>query len=129
MSDQTLLYQPALDALATAETVMLTAHVSPDGDAIGGLLALRHALAQRYPRLRRIDGAVSGGVPVVFDFIPGATAIRCIETDSDILEKYDVSISVDCGSLERLGRQNPAFWKPAAPLISIITSTTPVLRA
>lgn len=98
-----------LDALENATSVMLTAHVSPDGDALGAMLALREGLIQRYARITRVDCIISGGVPRVYAFMPGFDTIRTLESDPDILPHYDVALSMDCGSLERLGAVGPRF--------------------
>lgn len=84
-------------ALERARRILIVAHVSPDGDAIGSILSLGNALKSRG---KHVDMAVDGGVPDFADFIPGAGMVK---PDLDSGE-WDVMVALDSSDQERLGR-------------------------
>ncbi len=92
-----------------AKTVFITAHVGPDGDTLGSMLGLKFALEKARPHIQRVDCVISGKMPDVYSFLPGIRTILRMETATTLLDRYDLSISVDCGSLERLGQARPLF--------------------
>ena len=89
----------AAKAIEGAEVVALACHVNPDGDALGSMLALHHAL-------------VAGGRPSVASFsepfvtaphyreIPG---LELLTDPSEFPSEPEVMVTFDCGSLDRLG--------------------------
>jgi bifunctional oligoribonuclease and PAP phosphatase NrnA len=85
-------------ALKECKSAVIMAHVSPDGDSIGSMLAL-------YNVLKRIGKDVgicsSDNIPSVFSFLPGYNSI----SKYSILERqsYDAAIVLDCGSGDRTG--------------------------
>ncbi len=104
--------QSAADAISSAREIALACHVSPDGDALGSMLALRDVL----------DAA---GRPVVASFsepfiiaphyrmLPGLDAIV---PPGEFPDEPDVMVTFDSGSLDRLGDLEPAA-KEARELI------------
>jgi bifunctional oligoribonuclease and PAP phosphatase NrnA len=85
--------------------MFMTAHVGPDGDTLGSMLALYHAFSkERMPNIERIDCLISGKMPDVYHFLPGLSQVQLFEQITQPLEtRYDVAISFDCGSIDRLG--------------------------
>lgn len=81
------------------DSIMLTAHVSPDGDAIGSLLALYHWLkSQRKHVIMVIDDDIDDK----FKFLEGADAIQkpeVVQTDDSWL-----SVVLDATSAARCGQ-------------------------
>ena len=81
-----------------AETIVVMAHESPDGDAIGSVLSMNLALKKMG---KKVDVIVKE-FPRTFDFLPGANTVK---TTSEV-ETYDLAISLDCADLKRLvGRE------------------------
>ena len=81
-----------------AEKIVIMAHETPDGDAIGSMLAMRLALK----KLGKESDVIVREFPRTFDFLAGANEVK---SNSDI-EKYDLAISLDCTDLKRLvGRE------------------------
>ena len=81
-----------------AEKIVIMAHETPDGDAIGSILSMYLALK----KLGKEADVIVKEFPRTFSFLPGA---KNIKTKSDI-EKYDLAISLDCADLKRLvGRE------------------------
>ena len=89
----------AAGAIASADVVALCCHVSPDGDALGSMLALHHTLLAA----GRNSVASFAGPQVVGDHyreIPGQEALTPPE---DFPAEPDVMVTLDCGSIDRLG--------------------------
>lgn len=106
-------------ALKAAKTVFLCAHVSPDGDTLGSMLGIAEAIKAHYKHLTVVHTAVSGHIAAMFDFMPGIKSIIDADTPADLLpEPYDVSICLDCGSLDRLGKAGD-FFKAAKTSFNI----------
>ena len=91
----------AVQAIRKAKTVIVAAHVNPDGDTIGCLLALGHTLILMGKKVILLS---QDGVPSRFQFLPGSELIM-----SETLEKADVAIAVDCGSIRQLGTIRAPF--------------------
>ena len=83
-----------LEEIKKAETIVIMAHETPDGDAIGSCLAMRVALKQ----LGKNSDVIIREVPKIFDFLPGREEIKI---DSDV-ERYDLAIRLDCADFKRL---------------------------
>ncbi|MBI1858649.1 MAG: bifunctional oligoribonuclease/PAP phosphatase NrnA, partial [Candidatus Melainabacteria bacterium] len=56
----------------------------------------------------KVDFVMSDPVPEIFKFLPYADQIKNPE-DKNIQNKHDLSFSLDCGSLKRLGRAGKLF--------------------
>ncbi|HEY3284564.1 MAG TPA: DHH family phosphoesterase, partial [Armatimonadota bacterium] len=91
----------ALELLDSHSTFLITSHISPDGDAIGSALALRHLLADRGKQAQVV---LQDPVPAEYVGLPGADQIA--QTPPDI--PAEVAIVVDCENLGRVGALGPA---------------------
>lgn len=83
--------------------------MGPDGDTLGSMLGFKHAFEKACPHIHRIDCVISGKMPDAYSFLPGIKEVLRMETANTLLEQYDMAISVDCGSLDRLGLARPLF--------------------
>ncbi len=85
-----------LGCIRRAHSILLITHISPDSDAIGGLLGLTHAL-------RRIDKTVtpscSDPIYARFNLLPGDA-----EVVSRVDGAFELAIALDCGDEGRLGQ-------------------------
>src|SRR5689334_16686080 len=98
--------------LENAQQVIILTHIAPDGDAIGTLLGLGHALRN----LRKtVTLAVDEGVPRNLRFLPGSDAVRA---DLDGVQA-DLVIAVDCGDESRMGNVGKSARTLGVPLIDI----------
>ncbi len=88
--------QQALGLIAKSERLLVLAHVSPDGDAIGSLLGLDRILRQLAKS--DITLACDDGVPSKLDFLPGASRVT-----RSVAGPFDLIISVDCSDERRGG--------------------------
>ena len=83
-----------LKEIKNAETFVILAHESPDGDAIGSSLAMCLALHN----MGKTAEVVMKEYPANFKFLPG---VENIKTEGS-LEEYDMAIVVDCPDLKRV---------------------------
>lgn len=103
------IFQEFQEAVRQAKTVFITAHVGPDGDTLGSMLSFKHAFEKACPHIERVDCVISGKMPDVYSFLPGIQSVQNMESSPDLLPQYDMAISVDCGSLDRLGPAGAVF--------------------
>jgi phosphoesterase RecJ-like protein len=102
------------ERMASAQTVMITTHLRPDGDAIGALLGLGQALegAGKIVHMVSLDG-----VPSTFKHLPGST--RVIKKPQG---PYDLTIAVDCADHTRAGNAFEGFGRPGINIDHHITN-------
>ena len=80
-----------------AKKIVILTHESPDGDAIGSSLALKHVIKKMGKNVDVIIPEYSR----LFNFLPDADKIK---KESEIKD-YDLAISVDCATLKRLAKK------------------------
>jgi phosphoesterase RecJ-like protein len=88
-----------LDALRRTDSVLITTHVNPDGDAIGSVLALRDL----YIALgaSQVQCAADGDIPRIYHWLPG---IDHILPPDQIAPGFDCAVIVDASHSERIER-------------------------
>ncbi|MGE5675183.1 MAG: DHH family phosphoesterase [Mycobacterium leprae] len=85
-----------------SQSTLFFLHVSPDGDSIGGTLAMVRALQKAGKR------AVAVGVdpvPRIFHFLPGWDTL--FTPWQEVEGDWDLACFLDCGDLERIGDAMP----------------------
>jgi phosphoesterase RecJ-like protein len=91
----------AVEALRGAQSVLLTMHRGPDGDALGSALALACVLREMG---RKATVYNPDELPYNFRFLCGAgEVVKSLPPDA----AFDVTIATDAGSFERLGPDVP----------------------
>lgn len=83
-----------LEEIKKAESIVILAHETPDGDAIASSLAMKLALKQ----LGKNADVIIKEVPKIFDFLPDRNEIK----EKSEIEHYDLAISLDCSDFKRL---------------------------
>ena len=83
-----------LEEINQAETILVLAHESPDGDAVGSCLAMKLALE----KLGKNPDVIIEGIAKIFDFLPGRSDVK----EESNIENYDLVISLDCANIKRL---------------------------
>jgi phosphoesterase RecJ-like protein len=78
------------ELLAGAKRLVITAHINPDGDSLGSMLALYEAMAAMGKEVRLL---LDDDVPAVYGFLPGAGLIARPEgkTEAELLVVLDAS--------------------------------------
>jgi len=133
---ESLAREEIVNAISAAETAVVVAHVNPDGDTLGSMLAIARVLEQLGVK---VDRVMHDKVPEVYKFFPDADKVLCswneedrakmlgsyklnaegkLELDPSSSESYDISFSNDCGSIDRLASAG-VVWKNAKTTANI----------
>jgi phosphoesterase RecJ-like protein len=95
----------AIGLLQEADEVCLACHVRPDGDALGSMLAVAHALrAQGQARVVASFGDQPFEVPEILRFLPGTDLLS---PPGSYPERPRLMVTFDVGSIDRLGLLTP----------------------
>ena len=93
--------------LATARNVVILTHMSPDGDAMGSSLGMKHAISVSRASLARVSVVVPNAFPDFLAWLPGAEDIVIYEKDSakanQLFEEADTFICTDFNEPKRIG--------------------------
>ncbi len=87
-----------LEELKAANSFLITSHVSPDGDAVGSVLALKFLLEGLGKT--EVHCVLADPVPAIYANLPGASTIK--SPDAEIPD-YEVAVIVDVARLNRIG--------------------------
>lgn len=90
-----------LQAIEQAQSVVLGCHISPDGDALGSMLALAQALKRLGKP--RVEALCPDGLPPIYRFLAGSDEVLPAPT----ADSFDLGIAVDCDGEGRLGAALP----------------------
>ncbi len=100
------IFAKAIETIRKGGKFLVVSHVNPEGDAVGSLLGM--ALALRAAG-KDVTAYLEDQVPTVFRFLPGAdTVVHSLEGTG----QFDITIAVDCGQKDRLGRDFMALIDP-----------------
>jgi bifunctional oligoribonuclease and PAP phosphatase NrnA len=95
-------YSAAIECLRSANNIVITTHINPDGDGVGAGLALVHALSGIGKQVRFL---CPSAVVSMYAFLPGFADIQVIADEAGAAATVgaDVIVSCDAGDIERLG--------------------------
>jgi phosphoesterase RecJ-like protein len=96
--------------LSQANNIILTAHIHPDGDALGSMLALYAYLSSQGKNVKML---LDDDVPRGFRFLAGWEQIEKPET---LLKDIDLLVVLDSSDLERIGTVKDII---KAPILNI----------
>lgn len=92
------------DYLDDVRSVVISGHIKPDGDCIGSVLALYNYIEKNFPE---IDADIYLETPSEkFRYLKNFDALNS-EYDRD--REYDLFVSLDCSTLDRLGKAQKYF--------------------
>jgi len=100
--------------IESGDSFVVSGHVKVDGDALGGMLAMRLVLLDMGKTVRAVH---CEPLPYAYRFLPGFDSV-CLPDEIADDEQYDVGIVLDSGALSRLGSAS-AIVQRARDLISI----------
>jgi phosphoesterase RecJ-like protein len=83
--------------LNNSRNVLITTHASPDGDAIGSLLAMNLAMQGKFKQITIYN---ESPIPAVYRFLPG---VHGVINQLDCAAPFDTAVVLDCGDLQRVG--------------------------
>ena len=95
-----------LEAAGRAGSFLITSATKPDGDSVASQLALQTLIGNLKGPGARIDIVNEVPCPKRYCFLARSGEMKTLE--DPLLEKYDMSLTVDC-SPERVGRVRPLF--------------------
>ncbi len=101
-------------AIEDHTSFVVVSHVRPDGDAIGSILALGHALEQMGKSVRYLN---NDGCPQSLKFLPGSEKIE-VSRDVGFLDA-EVVFTLDTAAHTRIGEESLEAIKNAKLLINI----------
>ena len=93
--NESVIIKQAHQAIAEARHIAITAHVRPDGDAVGSVLALGQALKNNGKQVQMV---LVDGIPDYLQFLAGTDQVV-----TRAREPMDLMIALDCGDAERIG--------------------------
>lgn len=96
---KTVTEKEALSLLKENQSFVLTAHISPDGDSLGSMLALYEFLVRQG---KQVVVALDDTIPDVFQMLPCWDVIRTVDELGKL--KPDLAIILDASSMDRIGR-------------------------
>lgn len=85
----------ASDLIKYSNSILLLTHESPDGDAVGSVLAFYNYLVS----INKTVDMVVLNIPKVFEFLPSIDKV----VDKTV-NKYDLGIVLDCATQDRIGQ-------------------------
>jgi len=106
-----------LSEIKKASSILLHCHPSPDPDSVGSALAMKFALEQLGKKATVIKG--DSEIPQAFMHFPGATEIvqkNFLEID---LNEFDLFLSLDTASVDRISTLGPLVFPPGLTVINI----------
>ncbi|MCC3312067.1 DHH family phosphoesterase [Nocardia africana] len=89
----------AVEVLAAARSVTVLCHVQPDADTVGSGLALAQVLHRRGVPVQ-VSFAEPAELPASMRSLPG---VQFLVPAEQVAERVDLLVTVDCGSVGRLG--------------------------
>ncbi|MBX7257160.1 MAG: bifunctional oligoribonuclease/PAP phosphatase NrnA [Candidatus Hydrogenedentes bacterium] len=87
-----------LDALNEGQSILVTSHTSPDGDAVGSLLAMAHFV--RALGKQQVTCSLADPTPRAYTWLPGA---QDIVPPGSLQATFDVVVIIDAHQCSRIG--------------------------
>jgi bifunctional oligoribonuclease and PAP phosphatase NrnA len=101
--------------LHQAQNILLTAHIRPDGDAIGSVLGFGLALERAGKTVQMV---LTDGVPASFRHLPGSDRVQ-----TRVQQPVDLIVYLDCAELDRAGSAIQQLGQPDINIDHHITNT------
>ena len=108
------------EAFEAHQSFAVVSHVRPDGDAIGSILALGHALEQMGKSVRYLN---NDGCPESLAFLPGSEKVEVSSEAKNV--DVEVAITLDTAAHARLGEGSLQAIKDAKMTKETIQQSMP----
>ncbi|NLF83899.1 MAG: bifunctional oligoribonuclease/PAP phosphatase NrnA [Candidatus Gastranaerophilales bacterium] len=99
--------EKAIKEIKKAKSIIIFHHIAPDGDSLGSALALR-GIVKQLDNVEIVDNIITNYVPELYEYLPDVHALKKPD-DTSLYESYDLGITVDCASKDRLGEAEGLF--------------------
>lgn len=93
-------WSPFVKLVAAHQRFLLTAHIRPDGDALGSLLGLADGLQQLG---KTVQAAIASSIPPRYDFLDPERRVVPFQLPGDEYKKAEVVVVLDTGTWNQLG--------------------------
>lgn len=103
------MYKKAMDLIKESNSIYITTHISPDGDAIGSAFSL-------YLALKNMNKDVHVVMPKYSDRFSFLEELKEAE-ERVMIDKYDLCIVVDCSSIDRIAMEKEDYMKAEKKLV------------
>lgn len=116
--------------IASAENILLTGHISPDGDALGATLGLWHYLMMTG---KKAIVMVPNRYPTFYEWMPGIDKVVIMEEAKQqgvkIIKESDLIFCVDYNSFDRVNGMKPLLEQSKAAMVLIDHHLNPDIKA
>ncbi len=103
-----------LRRLGEAESILITGHIRPDGDAVGSILGLGLVLLEAGKKVQMV---LPDGMPSVFRHLEGSELVK-----TELEGEIDTFITVDCADFKRVHENLQPLGTPALNIDHHITN-------
>ncbi len=87
-----------IEKIEASTTILISGHIRPDGDCAGSCLGLWNYIKDNYPEKK--PTVCIEQVSANLKFLPGSEQII---DPTELMDSYDLFVSLDCSTIERLG--------------------------
>lgn len=108
-------FSEMVEEFRKSERFVITSHVSPDGDAVGSMLALQALL--KAEGKKQVTCVLSDPVPVVYRSLPGAKKI-VVASEVEEVPEFDTLVILDVASYTRIG--DVAGWRQEGHKVLVV---------
>jgi phosphoesterase RecJ-like protein len=105
-------FTKALKLIAGAKRILISGHMSPDGDSLGSMIALQKLLSRSGSEAHATADLNALGKPGFLEGVADLIPLRKLKTAG----KFDLFIALDCAAFERM----PAEVRQAAESLPVI---------
>jgi len=113
MTTMTTISHEIESRVKAASSILITAHIDPDGDSIGTQLAIRRYLVDMSKSVKIIN---QGPIPKKYEFLPDIENIDNVDLYTGGND-FDLAMVIECPKLERTGQVK-----------NLIGSSTPIIN-
>ncbi len=96
------------DSIKSAKNILIISHINPDGDTLGSMCALYHAIKENFKK--KCDMLTVSAIPKNYLFLPEINNSKYID-DIDKSLVYDLVICIDIAALNRFEEAKILFDK------------------
>ncbi len=97
-----------------ASKILIISHVNPDGDTLGSMCALKLFIGDKADML--VQTRPNQEIPEIYEFLPKISEAKTLR---NVQEKYDLVITVDVASIERMVLTGRDIFQKAPKTINI----------